>query len=544
MLEDPRMLELIRTHRKLFSIIFVLAAAGMIVTMFADPSGNGGMMGRGAGGSLAKVKGQEVSMREFADEYAREMQQAEEMITEQSKGNPEMRQFMEKLMKSQITPQRILESLVQKKFNSVVIKEAKIEAAPESVRDIIYSIPEFQTNGVFDPLLYKQRVQRPSAWEKELLERKKAENFYSAFAQGLAIESPLEKNLTEKMGRKLSLEALGVVPRQFAEPKTVSPDEVKSFLNDPASNVKLQAYYERHRARFEKEEEVRARHILVREAEGGEKKIKEILADIQGGKMTFEEAAKKFSSDKANAPKGGDLGYFSKNMMDASFGAAAFKLTKANEIAGPVKSAFGFHLIQFVDRHPALKKSLEETKPEIASEVLLEDRRTDRATTQLKDWATKTPPTDADLKRLGLAWTKLPDWSPKDERLGVLGNVDGYLGDIVALDDQHRYMTRPVTQGETYYLVRFVREVKANVLKPVAKKGTPPGAEPEAPVADTEDSRSLDKAQNALSFVLNNRYEEMKKTKEIKINEKRLAELSKEIQRQGGGAAAPETSEQ
>jgi parvulin-like peptidyl-prolyl isomerase len=92
------------------------------------------------------------------------------------------------------------------------------------------------------------------------------------------------------------------------------------------------------------EEQVWARHILV----GTEAEAKAALQLINQG-VNFAEVAKKYSKDTGSGANGGDLGWFGKGAMVAEFEEAAFKL-KIGEISEPVKSQFGYHIIQVLGR--------------------------------------------------------------------------------------------------------------------------------------------------------------------------------------------------
>jgi len=70
---------------------------------------------------------------------------------------------------------------------------------------------------------------------------------------------------------------------------------------------------------------------------------------IQNGLDTFEDMAKKNSQDPGSASKGGDLGWVNPGMLDPAFETAMNQL-KINQISDPVKSAFGWHLIQVLER--------------------------------------------------------------------------------------------------------------------------------------------------------------------------------------------------
>lgn len=84
---------------------------------------------------------------------------------------------------------------------------------------------------------------------------------------------------------------------------------------------------------------IKARHILVKE----EFEAQDLLKKMKDGK-TFEALAQEFSSCPSGK-EGGDLGEFGKGAMVPSFEDAAFAL-KVGETSGPVRTQFGYHLIQ------------------------------------------------------------------------------------------------------------------------------------------------------------------------------------------------------
>ncbi len=86
--------------------------------------------------------------------------------------------------------------------------------------------------------------------------------------------------------------------------------------------------------------EVRASHILVSTQEEALK----LRNDIEENKITFEEAAAKYSKCPSGQ-RGGDLGYFSRGQMVKPFEDAAFALN-VGSISEPVQTQFGYHLIK------------------------------------------------------------------------------------------------------------------------------------------------------------------------------------------------------
>ena len=140
----------------------------------------------------------------------------------------------------------------------------------------------------------------------------------------------------------------------------------------PVSDADVQAYYDAHKSEYET---LTARHILIRvkgapmpgapgkpELSDDEAKAKAeaIRKRIQGGE-DFAKVAQAESDDTASGAQGGSLGEFKHGMMVPPFEQAAFAL-KPGEISEPVKSDFGYHIIQ-VQTH--VTKDLAAEKPEI-----------------------------------------------------------------------------------------------------------------------------------------------------------------------------------
>jgi len=91
------------------------------------------------------------------------------------------------------------------------------------------------------------------------------------------------------------------------------------------------------------QEQVQARHILV----GDEASAKSVLEQLKSGNKTWEELASVLSLDTSNKDQGGDLGWFSRGVMVTAFEEAAFA-APVGETIGPVKTDFGWHVIQIL----------------------------------------------------------------------------------------------------------------------------------------------------------------------------------------------------
>lgn len=124
--------------------------------------------------------------------------------------------------------------------------------------------------------------------------------------------------------------------------KTVSDEELKKVYLEEIKN-------------FPRQEEVRARHILVK----SEKEARDILVQLKAG-ADFKILANTKSLD-AESNNGGDLGYFKKEMMIPSFTGPVFALKKG-QLSDPIKTSFGWHIVLVEDRRLAAPPSFEETK--------------------------------------------------------------------------------------------------------------------------------------------------------------------------------------
>lgn len=144
----------------------------------------------------------------------------------------------------------------------------------------------------------------------------------------------------------------------------------KQALTDDA----MHKVYDEAVTQMKPEEEVHARHILIRAAAGDEKaskqaedKIKAIIARLKKGE-DFAKVASETTEDPSGKANGGDLGYFTKDQMVPEFAEAAFKLDKG-QISGPVKTQFGWHVIKVEDKRTKPKPTFDEVKPQIENYV-------------------------------------------------------------------------------------------------------------------------------------------------------------------------------
>lgn len=455
------MLELIRKYRSLFMIIFAVAAVGMIVSMGMPSKARG--MG-GGGGSLfsssavAKVGSQTVTRQELEQDLFEKEERLRKMFGAQM-NSEQGKKFYDQIRKTQLSPDRIVDELVQKKLFHHLFDEQHMQISAGALRGQIEQLPYFKKNGTFDPALYRKMVASPKNFENSLRDQMKGEKVLEPFAFVASMVTDGEIESGRVLAKKRDFELLTVSPKVIKKDVAVTEAEVEQIAADEKKTADLQNYYNRNIREYKKPEEISAKHILIRDEDGGEAKTKEVLAEIKSGKISFEEAAKKYSKDASNAPKGGDLGYFARGVMDKSFEAAAFALKNAGDISEPVKSSFGYHLIKLDARRAAVEKKFGDVKREIAREYAKDQKKLEQAKTLVDGWLkSKRGPEAAQLKAYGLTWSKVPGWDPSQSRLGTLGEGEVKTDEIMKLSKDEPLLKHSIASSGNLILVRWAGE--------------------------------------------------------------------------------------
>jgi foldase protein PrsA len=154
----------------------------------------------------------------------------------------------------------------------------------------------------------------------------------------------------------------------------------------------IAAYYEAHKTQYFTDETRTARHILISPAAktatsttsttagasttttaeadwaAALATAEKVRADLVGGADWTAEAAQ-YSDDAGTKANGGDLGAISKGEMVAEFEASVFSM-KLDEISQPVKTSYGYHVIQVTGITPAKQSTLEEVKADISATLV------------------------------------------------------------------------------------------------------------------------------------------------------------------------------
>jgi parvulin-like peptidyl-prolyl isomerase len=202
---------------------------------------------------------------------------------------------------------------------------------------------------VFDPKAAELGVE---VTEADVTER--IEEIKNDFPSDSAFEEFIEE-------QGITLEQLPVLVRDNILSERLRAEVVENV--EPAEED-VRSYYEENIADYR---QTRAQHILVNSRD----RAADIAARLKAATRKevddlFDSLARRFSTDKSNANRGGDLGYYTSGELARAFVDAAAEL-KLGEISDPVETEFGWHVIRVTDRRT---KSLAQVSDQISEIVV------------------------------------------------------------------------------------------------------------------------------------------------------------------------------
>src|SRR5579859_8073694 len=343
----------------------------------------------------AKVNGSEVSANDVRQTYQRELAQVER----QTNGS------ISEAQRNQIK-MRVLDEYVNSEALITRADALGYRVSDQELLDAMSQVPVFQVDGKFDKAhaVAVLRAQGRSIPEIEALFRRDAklkqlDSALSLSSFATATEMKQFRALT-KQQRELTWVAFSAEKyanqatpddaalktyydahkSEYMTPETVDLRYVEISLSQLASKVsvddaQLRSYYDEQKVktpeRFTEPEQRRVSHILLsvtnpKDDAAVKTKAEGILKRVQAGE-DFSALAKEFSQDPGSAQQGGDLGWSERKVWVAAFADAAYSM-KVDEIRGPVKTQFGYHILKLMGIRPATVKTFEQAKPDLEAE--------------------------------------------------------------------------------------------------------------------------------------------------------------------------------
>jgi parvulin-like peptidyl-prolyl isomerase len=127
--------------------------------------------------------------------------------------------------------------------------------------------------------------------------------------------------------------------------------------------TEIDQYFRAHRNKFDRPEQVHVKHILLAD----EPQARLVLAKLRRGEP-FDDLARQYSKDPGSRERGGDLGFVSRGQLVPEFEQVAFTL-QPKQISDIVKTQYGYHLIQVLERRPPQPATLDQVRDQVRDQL-------------------------------------------------------------------------------------------------------------------------------------------------------------------------------
>ena len=347
----------------ILTFIFLIIIASFLFTGFDNFS-------MGTAQNVAAVDGTPITIKEYQTALNRQVEFFNQMM-----GGGGMTQ---KQMEDMGIKQSVLNGLIQQKLILNTADQMGFVVSLDEVKNEIKSMPYFKTNNQFDVNLYRNMLQGngyiPTQFEELVgndLKQKKIDELFNT----MIISENYIQDITKFKNNQVTVQGVKIGRQALAPLVSVSEQEIKDYLAKPENQKALESAYNDNLSKYNKPEEVKARHILIAGDDAKSlEKIKAIKAKVNT--KNFAEIAKKETEDPTGKENGGDLGWFSAGRMVPEFEKVAFGM-KEGQISEPVKTQFGYHIIMVEGKKAADVQSLESVKTELAQIALQKTKAQD-----------------------------------------------------------------------------------------------------------------------------------------------------------------------
>lgn len=209
--------------------------------------------------------------------------------------------------------------------------------------------------------------------------------FNSEMGKKQLLEQMISFDLMYKLGNEMKINETEEYKANLAQVEKDLLTQItinKVLAEVTVTDDEAKKYYDEHKNEFEQPATVSAKHILV----DNEELCSEVKNKIASGELSFEEAAKQYSTCPSKE-QGGNLGVFGRGMMVPEFEEAAFALD-LEKVSEPVKTQFGYHLIKVEAKNEPKTSSFEDVKAQIVNK-LIQSRQEKKYTDVIKELETK-----------------------------------------------------------------------------------------------------------------------------------------------------------
>lgn len=367
------------------AIIFAAWGAYGIATMNFTSTGN----------NAAKVNGEVIPYSDVRNAW----------LQQQSQWQQRFGGDMPATVKAALENQ-LLEQFIRTTLMAEHTRKLGYRVSDQDLQDAIRHEQAFQLDGKFSPELAKMRLQQAGLSEQAYTDDLRQELRSAQLDVGIResdFVTPQEgERIRALRNEEREVQYAVLPPEKFASAAPIDDKAVQAYyemhkgdfmrpefarvqyaqltLSQVSSQVQvadadLHDYYDKHKNQYVQPERRRPRQILIavsdkRNDAAALARAKEVLAKLKSG-GDFTALAKEYSDDSGSASQGGDLGWSERStlaQLGQPFADAVFSL-KEGETSDPVKTQFGYHIIQLEGVQPGQTKTFEQARADMEKQV-------------------------------------------------------------------------------------------------------------------------------------------------------------------------------
>ncbi|KLJ01327.1 peptidyl-prolyl cis-trans isomerase [Luteimonas sp. FCS-9] len=302
----------------------------------------------------------------------------------------------------------VLEQLIDRAVLGLAAERANIVVGDAQVREVISSIPAFQVDGRFDAQRYQMTLQSaqpprtPAEFQASIRLDLQRALVPQAIAESAFVTTAESERLMRLLGERRDVSFVVVPPpaadetpvpdadlqawfeknaSRYRAPETVALEYIEVVAQPQAEGgdvdeAEARAHFEQVKSRFVASERRLASHILIEVPAGADaaaqqaaqKEAADLAAKAAQPGADFAALARAHSDDPGSRDGGGDLGWVEKGMMTGPFEDALFGM-QAGTVSQPVKTDFGWHVLQLREVDAGKPVAFEDVRDEMVREV-------------------------------------------------------------------------------------------------------------------------------------------------------------------------------
>ncbi|MEM7018645.1 MAG: SurA N-terminal domain-containing protein [Pseudomonadota bacterium] len=476
---------LLQRFREMLSGVLLYIVVAIVCVPFAL-FGINEYFGDSSAVAVAEVNGEEISQQLYEQSFQREYQRYIQQLRANAGPDFDISAFEDNIRENM--RQQVLVQMVNTEAILQEASKAGLRIGDGMLSTYIRALPDFQQGGQFSNALYTNALYSIGMSSQAFEDDVREQMLLAQIQQGVVSSSLMtdweKQRYVQLNAQEREIQYTIIPASRFADAITVSDEDIvahyeanqsKYFTPERVSveyielsheqlsesevinEAQLRDRYESQLEKYTTPPEWTASHILIEigdDEEASRQQAEEILAKANAGE-DFGELAKAHSIDTGSAQNNGELGSFGPGRMVAPF-EEALKSMQADEIKGPIKTRFGWHIIKLTAATPSVSTPFDEVREEIQKAIQLEKAETEffGRMEQFANLAFEQPDNlDILSEELGLE-KKVSGLFERNRGIGVLANpkissaafsvdvLSGQNSEILELGERHVMVLR------------------------------------------------------------------------------------------------------